>query len=505
MKLAIIGAGPVGIYFTKLCLDKGFEVTLIDAGNRNDESALLNRKQYIFHTKSALPNGVHKIGGGSTKWRGRISEFLEQDFIKKDFSDEIRWPISKADLSKYYLDLYETLGAGQISDQDIVSNLFDHEEKFLPSDFYLRSFRYCDKNYFIKLFDEIKDHKNFTLFDNFFCQDIKPADNLSLKINLISTSGASIIKEYERVIIACGTLQTTALLQRSKNILPKSSRDLIGKNLMEHLEGYIGTIVVKSKFEKVFFQKICNNSANRVLDKFHGIGLAISLKDYFLKYSNQLNVQFEIRVHMPDQSKFIKVLTRYTKIKNGIGKLFSLLILIVRVKLFLFRKLNYFLDNIRGVKKFSVYVKSEELRNIDSTLEILENLPNVLAYNHQVNDRTFSLLQEEIRKFQLIFNSHFSSKFIYYPRLNNITNFKDHFGPNWHPIGTTPFGLDATNAVCDSDLQIFGVKNLFVLSASVFPTGSNSNPTFTVLALASRLANSKHFQFDFKPKSTKGY
>ena len=36
-------------------------------------------------------------------------------------------------------------------------------------------------------------------------------------------------------------------------------------------------------------------------------------------------------------------------------------------------------------------------------------------------------------------------------------------------------------------------NNLFLLSAAVFPTGSNTNPTFTVLALAKRLIESDHF------------
>jgi len=42
-------------------------------------------------------------------------------------------------------------------------------------------------------------------------------------------------------------------------------------------------------------------------------------------------------------------------------------------------------------------------------------------------------------------------------------------------------------------LQVHNIDNLFILSASVFPSVSNTNPTFTVLALADRLANSKSF------------
>jgi choline dehydrogenase-like flavoprotein len=45
----------------------------------------------------------------------------------------------------------------------------------------------------------------------------------------------------------------------------------------------------------------------------------------------------------------------------------------------------------------------------------------------------------------------------------------------------------------DENLALHGTPNCYVLSASVFPTGSNSNPTFTTLALASRLSESNFF------------
>ncbi len=69
MNIAIVGAGPVGIYFAKLCIDKGYKVTLIESGNLNEESSHLSRKKYVFLSPSAIPEGVHKIGGGSTQWR----------------------------------------------------------------------------------------------------------------------------------------------------------------------------------------------------------------------------------------------------------------------------------------------------------------------------------------------------------------------------------------------------------------------------------------------------
>jgi choline dehydrogenase-like flavoprotein len=54
-------------------------------------------------------------------------------------------------------------------------------------------------------------------------------------------------------------------------------------------------------------------------------------------------------------------------------------------------------------------------------------------------------------------------------------------------MGTARMGKYPENSIVDENLQIHGVNNCFVLSAAVFPTGSNSNPTFTVLTLARKL------------------
>jgi choline dehydrogenase-like flavoprotein len=54
-------------------------------------------------------------------------------------------------------------------------------------------------------------------------------------------------------------------------------------------------------------------------------------------------------------------------------------------------------------------------------------------------------------------------------------------------------GLESSNSICNSNLQVHGIDNLYLISGAVFPTGSNTNPTFTVLALANRLIESDNF------------
>ena len=48
--------------------------------------------------------------------------------------------------------------------------------------------------------------------------------------------------------------------------------------------------------------------------------------------------------------------------------------------------------------------------------------------------------------------------------------------------------VDPHTGVVDSDCRVHGVRNLYVASASVFPTAGVANPTLTVTAIAVRVA-----------------
>ena len=57
-----------------------------------------------------------------------------------------------------------------------------------------------------------------------------------------------------------------------------------------------------------------------------------------------------------------------------------------------------------------------------------------------------------------------------------------------HIYGTTPMSSTDRDGVVDTNLKVFGTKNLYVASSSVFPAAGASNPTLTMVALALRLA-----------------
>jgi choline dehydrogenase-like flavoprotein len=58
-----------------------------------------------------------------------------------------------------------------------------------------------------------------------------------------------------------------------------------------------------------------------------------------------------------------------------------------------------------------------------------------------------------------------------------------------HHMGTTRMGTDPATSVVDRDCRLHDVDNVYLAGASVFPTSGSANPTFTLVALAIRLAD----------------
>jgi choline dehydrogenase-like flavoprotein len=57
-----------------------------------------------------------------------------------------------------------------------------------------------------------------------------------------------------------------------------------------------------------------------------------------------------------------------------------------------------------------------------------------------------------------------------------------------HHMGTTRMSSDARLGVVDEHCRVHSVQNLYIAGSSVFPTSGYANPTFTIVALALRLA-----------------
>ncbi|MFC1657400.1 GMC oxidoreductase [Candidatus Moduliflexota bacterium] len=70
----------------------------------------------------------------------------------------------------------------------------------------------------------------------------------------------------------------------------------------------------------------------------------------------------------------------------------------------------------------------------------------------------------------------------------HISEIYPDFGMGYHPSGAAAMALSPADGVCDPDLKVFGLDNLYLVSNSTFPHMGSNPPTLTIAALALRLA-----------------
>ncbi len=101
--------------------------------------------------------------------------------------------------------------------------------------------------------------------------------------------------------------------------------------------------------------------------------------------------------------------------------------------------------------------------------------------------------QETVRATARLVASEFARLGLKPPKLEDWIisnqNFPDEIRDVAHPTGTTRMAEDSRSGVVDPDCEVHGVRGLFVMGSSVFPTSSHANPTQMIVAFAIRLAD----------------
>jgi choline dehydrogenase len=70
-----------------------------------------------------------------------------------------------------------------------------------------------------------------------------------------------------------------------------------------------------------------------------------------------------------------------------------------------------------------------------------------------------------------------------------VDDFRARAGTVFHPVSTCRMGIDPTMHVVDPTLKVYGVENLRVIDASVFPTLTSGNTNAPTMMLAHKGAD----------------
>lgn len=532
--VAIVGAGPIGIVTALELAAAGVRVTLIESGlERMDRAAqelssFDTRQDDYFHSRSEL-TVRRQVGGTSALWGGRCVKFDPIDFEDRPLTAQAPWPIGHDDVEPYLQRACDWAACGraafnardiaEIAHRDMVAGLpdgpvrtTDLERWALPTRFG-REYRTA-----------LRDAPGLTLWTGLTCTEIvtPPAgdrvDHLVVK-TLDGRQGTVVAADY---IVATGGLEATRLLLASDRHHPGGLGNAgghLGRWYMAHVESRVARVqfttdqilygyerdndgvYVRRRF--TFNAHLLRESAMPnaavwlvnppISDPGHGSGILSGVYLTLISPLGRLLLADAIREAHTKTDGPPRIVAHLRNIaRDLIGSIrFAIAFCYAR-----------FLR--RGRKAPGFFVKSADNRYLLQYHG--EHLPHWES-RVELTDERDALGMRRIRT-----HMHFSEA-DYQSVRNAIVAIDEHLRRHgvgyvewltddveasvraymakrtgFHQAGTTRMSDSPQDGVVDPQLQVHGVRGLYVASTSVLPTSSQANPTLVGIALGVRLA-----------------
>lgn len=458
--ICIIGAGAAGITLA-LELDKSNKsVTLLEAGGfdfpTKNEGLDLYSGQSTGRDYAIQSSRLRYFGGTTNHWGGWCRPLDEVDFVEKPNSNNLGWPIQKADLMAYYrkaakiceIENYEKLeNQTEIDNNDTLSF---HGNKVLTNKFFLFS---PPTRFGSRYRQDIEDSKNIKCFLYANATDLILENGIAKGVKITTLEHKSFTVKALTVIVAMGGLENTRFLllnteKYKPNGIPNKNQ-LIGKYFMDHPGMSPGEYMLKENLK--YYRHL---SSDGVIMPF------VSLKHSQIIDNELLNLALFLNPKKESSTLKSNYLT------------------------------NPFLQISTQGASYSYQAIIEPTPYMQSQVTLSDGIDDLqqrkLSLNWQIDpddfdraEKTFTVIAKELALLGLgraKFNEGYLEKA------------KKSMGYGMHHMGTTRMGNDIATSVTDSYGQLHEIKNLYIAGSSLFPSVGFSNPTLTITALCFRLA-----------------
>lgn len=448
--LTIIGGGAVGIYISNYLSDKK-NILLIESGSRSKYTT--NDSKNIYKTSGNYKNGKRSrgLGGTTNLWGGQMLPFCKYDLSTKN-----NWPFNWLDLQENYESVSQKLlGESFLYENKYIQNLNESLPKIKNPLLEIHFSKWLKEPKFKK---KLSKEFNYS-FDKIFNGTVKFIEKTSSNFYLVSFEDEqkNIYKiKTKNVIVAAGTIETNRLLLVAKKYKKLEIDSKIGFGFMDHISSPICELKPNNRF------KFLKNFNTRYLANGNKYSVRISSSEKLYKLNKSLNISSGIQVSQPKQL--------WKRIINLIFSFLSVKIYGVVIKPF-------------GKIKLTVIVEQLPIKSRRITLSN-EDLPYI-KWKKTKREALTALKFADLVTKELYKKKYLSKK----PKLPKLDKVLDDLIDVNHPMGGTSMNIDASESIVTKDLELKGFPNLYICSASIFKTGSHSNPTMTLLALADKLIN----------------
>lgn len=527
--LCIIGGGPAGITIARELRDSGQRVILLESGSwRQTNAAIELNKGEVMWPGAHEPlqdNRRRVFGGSSSAWGGRVVPFDPIDFEARSWIPCSGWPLSRADLDRYYERAVALADAGQahftveeafpnrqremiagFDGEDVVSNKL---ERWSPPVHFGR--RYAP---------DLRRASTVHTYLNATCVELNADAQGSRVLHATVACGSRehrVQVQARRFVLAGGALENARLLLASNSSRPEglgNAYDNVGRYYMTHPHGVFAYARLRDIGDSFVYEFERDNAVycrrrfwlTPARQTEAGVGNAIG---FFFRTQDTESVSgllsavhvAKLTIHsmrrdgvkalLNDRAELIRHLGRVGK---DAPRLIPEFMGIVRHRFLAKRRLPYVLPP-RAQNRFYLQYQTEHAPNRESRVRLHSNrdalgMPRLevgLRFS-DVDRRTVLELHRAIRR---RFAASGTGELCYDEA--QLTEYMDELlrTPNSvaFQMGTTRMATNPRDGVIDPNCRVHGIHNLWVAGASVYPTSSHANPGLTLVALAVRLAD----------------
>jgi choline dehydrogenase-like flavoprotein len=495
--LCVIGAGAAGISMALRLANSRLRVCLIESGGFDPDPAV----QSLYEGESvgnerADPLGcrLRYFGGTTNHWQGWCAPLDASDFEPRSWVPNSGWPISKQDLDPYYEAAQQILelGAyryemGQLPSEDRDIPPFD------PQKLRVRYWQYSPPTRFGTRYREnLRRATNIevVLHANTVKIETDAAATRVEAIHVRTLTGRAGLVRARYFVLACGAMENTRLLLQTRDVAPQglgNSSDALGRFFLQHPERIVAEVMTDApeSLVRAFDRRQSEVGAIRA-----HITCAAPLQEQF----RLLNAGFDVLVRKDFGAGYTALREVRGDIQRGEWpsnldkRIWAVLTDLGGVAGDVYK-------SVRGeVTSLELIAHAEQTPNPESRLTLTSErdalgMPKLKVDWQLTRDDKRSMLESTLRVGEELARLKLGRIKIEEWLLAGEDVWPNPIWSGCHHMGTTRMSNDPGSGVVDRDCRVHGVTNLYVAGSSVFPTGGYVTPTFTIVALALRMAD----------------
>ncbi len=486
--VVIVGAGAAGLLLASR-LSATRRVLVLESGHfalDPDRQRLNEVVQEGKPLRLAKWGRKRAVGGTTLAWGGQSLPFLESDFEVRAWVPRSGWPIRRRDLVPHYQAANRAMGVDALDyDEEAFRLLRYAPPGFAPEVVRTHVSKWAPEPNFRKVFAR-EVEASFDVLYNCQVLGLDFSEGAVEGVRVSSFEGRRAHFSVPLLVLACGGLETvrTLLIAADQGApLSEAQREVLGTAFMDHPCLRAGTIETSDPYrlQRLFATR---------LKRGRKYSVRLTASDAFVRRHRLLHLSASVMFTLEggDFDPYQEV-RDVRRLLARPGRLLAASGALARTGLALVR--DGFLYK-HGAEAY-LSLMCEQAPTEDSRLRLHPTetdrfgLPR-LAVQWAVSPETWRsavtfcrALRDEFERLGL---GHLRLR----PEMEGGEDRTDLLSDVNHHMGGARMGTDPATSVVTPDLQVRGIPNLYVCSAAVYPTGSHSNPTLTLLALADRLA-----------------